>query len=69
MPEPIESPPFRDSDAIQIIIRRLELIAEKMLRRDYDAEFERHMTEAAEWLDWLAAAINARNDEEGDSDA
>ena len=59
--EPIQSPPFRDSDALRIIIRRLELIEDKMRRHQYDAEFKSQMDEVSEWLEWLAKSITARD--------
>lgn len=59
-----ESPPFRDSDAMEIIIKRLVLVAEMMRRHDYGAELRRQMTEVSEWLEWIAASITER-DEEG----
>lgn len=61
---PAQSPPFRDSDAIEIITKRLHLVADLMRRHDYGAELERQMTEISEWLEWLATAIAVRNDKD-----
>lgn len=57
-----QSPPFRDSDAIEIVIKRLVLVADLMRRHDYGTELELQMKEIAEWLDWLAKAIASRSE-------
>lgn len=58
-----DSPPFRDSDAIRIIIRRLEVVEDQMRAHKYDDEFTRQMKEVSEWINWLAVSIAERQDE------
>lgn len=55
------SPPFRDSDAIRIIIRRLEVIEDLMRSHTYDSVPER-MAEVGDWFEWLAASIAERQE-------
>lgn len=61
MPER-QSPPVHDSDIIYLAIKRLERVAEKMMRFEYDDELDRHMDAAAEWFDWAAYNMTRRRD-------
>lgn len=63
---PALSPPFRDSDALRIIICRLELIEDKCRRHQYDEDLRQHMDEAAAWFEWLGNSI--WNQEDGGDD-
>ena len=56
------SPPFRDSDALRIIIKRLEKIEQLMRDHCYGREMEAEMNEAAEWLEWLQGQIAERKE-------
>ena len=56
------SPPFRDSDALRIIIKRLEKIEQLMRDYRYGQEMRDEMDEAAEWLEWLQGQIAERED-------
>lgn len=55
-----QSPPFRDSDALYIIAKRMERLADKMTSHDYST-VQVDLTEIQEWLDWLATSIAARD--------
>ena len=54
------SPPVRDSDIMWLAIKRLTAVAEKMQKREYDAELDELMATAAEWFEWAAWNINRR---------
>jgi hypothetical protein len=54
------SPAFRDSDVIYLCIKRLEAVAQKMSRLEYDDELNTLMVEAGEWFDWLSQNVAAR---------
>ncbi|WP_336818945.1 hypothetical protein [Gordonia sp. MMO-8] len=54
------SPPFRDSDALRIIIRRLEIVEDQMRRREYGEAMDDALSEVADWLDWLTSKIATR---------
>lgn len=56
-----QSPPVYDSDLIYLAIKRLEAVAEKMQKLEYDAELDTMMERAAEWFDWAAYNITKRN--------
>lgn len=56
-----QSPPFRDSDAMHIIVKRMERMADAMTAHDY-SNVDRDMAEVAEWLDWLAQSIAERDE-------
>ena len=56
------SPPFRDSDALRIIIKRLEKIEQLMRDHRYGQEMRDEMDEAAEWLEWLQEQIAERKE-------
>lgn len=58
------SPPFRDSDAIYIVVKRLTALADKMTAHDYST-VEADLQDVSEWMAWLAACIAARGDKEG----
>lgn len=59
-PEPLESPPFRDSDALLIISKRLTNLADRMMAHDYST-VEADLAEVSEWMEWLAAGITRRD--------
>jgi len=54
------SPPFRDSDALYIIAKRMTALADKMTRHDYST-VQSDLNEVQKWLDWLAASIVGRD--------
>lgn len=56
------SPPFRDSDALRIIIKRLEKIEQLMRDHCYGREMRDEMDEASEWLEWLQGQIAERKE-------
>lgn len=58
----VESPPFRDSDAIYIIVKRLEALADKMTRHDYST-VAADLADVSDWMQWLADGIAARDAE------
>ncbi|WP_341266941.1 hypothetical protein [Gordonia malaquae] len=58
------SPPFRDSDALRIIIRRLEIVEDQMRRHEYGKPMDDAMSEVADWLTWLTSKIAARREED-----
>ena len=58
-----QSPPVQDSDLIYLAIKRLERVAEKMQRFEYDEELERLMIIAGEWFEWAAYNIARRSEE------
>jgi len=63
----IVSPPFRDSDAMYIIAKRMDALADKMTRHDYST-VEADLAEVTEWMTWLARGITeraAKGDAEG----
>lgn len=49
-----QSPPVRDSDLIYLAIKRLEVVADKMMRLEYDETLDQLMQEAADWFEWAA---------------
>lgn len=57
------SPPFRDSDALHIIAKRMTSLADRMQKHDYST-VEADMAEVAEWMDWLAKSIASRDRED-----
>ena len=59
----VEAPKMRDSDLIFLMVKRLEQVAVKMTRYEYDQELEDLMSESAEIFEWMAANINRRKDE------
>ncbi len=58
-----QSPPVYDSDLIYLAIKRLEAVAEKMQKLEYDDELDTMMERAAEWFEWAAYNITKRKDE------
>lgn len=56
------SPPFRDSDALRIIIKRLEKIEQLMRDHCYGREMQAEISEASEWLEWLQGQIAERKE-------
>lgn len=58
-PEP-QGPAIRDSDLIYLAIKRLEAVAFKMQRYEYDAELDRMMTSAIEMFEWAGHNIARR---------
>lgn len=66
-----DSPPVTDSDIMYLAIKRLERVAEKMMKLEYDDELDRLMNAADEWFSWAAYNMNRRNGvavPEGDDD-
>lgn len=59
-----KSPPVRDSDLMYLAIRKLEAVAEKMARLEYDEKLDELLREADEWFDWAAYNINKREGKE-----
>lgn len=57
-----KSPPVYDSDLIYLAIKRLEAVAEKMQRLEYDDELNKMMERAAEWFEWAAYNMAQRNE-------
>lgn len=57
-------PSLRDSDLVFLAIRRMERVAEKMQKFEYDDELKRHIADADEWLQYLQWIIESR---EGDT--
>jgi len=55
------SPPVSDSDIIWLAIKRLEAVAVKMQKLEYDEELDKLMNLASEWFDWAAFNIARRN--------
>lgn len=55
------SPPFRDSDALYIIAKRMERLADQMTSHNY-ATVTADLAEIQEWLDWLATNIKQRDE-------
>jgi hypothetical protein len=55
------SPPFRDSDALYIIARRMERLADAMTSHDYSTVLP-DLAEIRDWMDWLAAGIESREE-------
>lgn len=59
----VEGPPapaIRDSDLIYLSIKRLEAIADKMQRFQYDEELDRLMQECIEMFEWAGYNIKRR---------
>lgn len=62
---PPPQPAIYDSDLLYLAINRLERAAEKMQRREYDAELDDHMQRAGEMFEWAAWNMaNRRTGEE-----
>lgn len=61
--EPL-APVIRDSDLIYLAIKRLEAVAAKMQRLEYDAELDTMMERAAELFQWAAWNMANRNTSE-----
>ncbi len=59
-----EAPQIRDSDVIYLAVKRLEEIARKMQRLEYDDKLDQMMVEAAELFTWAAENIVRRRTEE-----
>lgn len=55
-----EQPAIRDSDLIYLSIKRLEAVAEKMAKLEYDAELDRMMSSAMEMFEWVAWCMENR---------
>ena len=53
-------PRLRDSDLVYLGIRRMERVAEKMQKLEYDSELEQHMNDASEWMEYLMRLIKWR---------
>lgn len=51
----IQPPALRDSDLIHLAIKRMERVAEKMQRFEYDDELETHMRDTTEWFEYILA--------------
>ncbi len=60
MTREIDSPPVTDSDIIWLAIKRLEAVAVKMQKLEYDDELDELMKVADEWFSWAAFNINRR---------
>lgn len=63
-----QGPAIRDSDLIYLSIKRLEAIAQKMTKLEYDEALDRMMTEAIEMFEWAAYNIKRRAGLAEDSD-
>ncbi len=59
-----EAPQIRDSDVIYLAVKRLEEIARKMQRLEYDDKLDQMMVEAAELFTWATENIVRRQTEE-----
>lgn len=59
-----KQPAIYDSDLILLAINRLQRVADKMQRFEYDDELERHMERAVEVFDWVAWNITNRRTRE-----
>lgn len=55
------SPPFRDSDGLYIVAKRIERLADAMTSHNY-ATVTADLAEIQQWLDWLATSIAARDE-------
>ena len=55
-----QSPPFKDSDALYIIAKRMERTADNMTAHNY-ATVQADLAEIQAWLDWLAGCIAERD--------
>ena len=51
----IQPPALRDSDLMYLAVKRLERVAEKMQRLEYDSELEAHMRDLDEWFQYILA--------------
>lgn len=51
----VQPPALRDSDLMYLAVKRLERIAEKMQRLEYDSELEAHMRDLDEWFQYILA--------------
>lgn len=61
MPNEETVPTVRDSDVILMVTKRLDLVAEKMMRLEYDHTLERWMKEAGDLFQYLQNQIEKRN--------
>lgn len=55
-----EGPRLKDSDLVFLAIKRMERVAEKMQKFEYDDELNRHLEDADTWLQYLAKIIESR---------
>jgi hypothetical protein len=60
-------PAIHDSDLIFLAIKRLERVAEKMQRFEYDNELDMHLSRAEEMFAWAAWNMANRNTSEDKS--
>lgn len=62
-----EAPLIRDSDVIYLAVKRLDAIAGKMQRLEYDEKLDEMMREAADLFEWAALNISRRRSDEDES--
>ena len=55
-----EGPRLKDSDLVFLAIKRMERVAEKMQKFEYDDELNTHLGDADTWLQYLAEVIKTR---------
>jgi len=55
-----EQPAIKDSDLIYLTVKRLEAVAAKMAKLEYDAELDKMMSSAVELFEWAAWNIEHR---------
>lgn len=57
-----QAPRMRDSDVIYLAIKRLEEVARKMQRLEYDDKLDQMLAEAAEFFTWMTSEIQSRQE-------
>lgn len=63
MSEERTSQPVQDSELIHLAIKRLERVAEKMMRFEYDDELEKQIQLVAELVEWAGYNMQWRQEQ------